>query len=324
MIGLSSITDAAQTVYAAMLPTAQISWPVLSKQIGAEVWVKHENHTPIGAFKIRGGLNYMFNLRAGSPEAIGVIAATRGNHGQSIALSAKKYGLKCSIVVPHENSQEKNEAMRALGADLIEHGRDFQEALEHARVLSHEHKFHFVESFHDWLVEGVATYALELFQNVSDIDVLYVPIGLGSGICGAIATRNALGLKTEIVGVTAAEAPAYALSFDKKYPIRTESANTMADGLACRAPNEKALDMIVEGASRVITVSEDEICQAIRLMYTATHNLAEGAGAAALAGLWKERGRLRGKKVAVVLSGSNIDKETFFNALISQGKSAQK
>ena len=315
MLSLASLELAAETVYQAMGPTPQICWPLLCERTGAEVWVKHENHTPIGAFKLRGGLTYIAALRAKHPNVRGVIAATRGNHGQSIALAAKRAGLNCSIVVPCGNSREKNEAMRAFGAALEEHGNDFQDALQYASQQATDRKLHFVESFDQNLVAGVASYALELFKAVPDLDTCYVPIGLGSGICGTIAARDALGLKTEIIGVTAAGAPAYARSFAERSAVSTAEANTMADGLACRIPVPEALDIILTGAARVITVTDAEIKAAIGHLYTDTHNIAEGAGAAAMAGLMQEAPKMKGRRVAVILSGSNIDRDVFLRTL---------
>lgn len=315
MFSLSSLESAAETVYAAMAPTPQICWPLLCERAGAEVWIKHENHTPIGAFKVRGGLTYVASLRNRRPDVKGVVAATRGNHGQSIALAAKRAGLSCTIVVPHGNSHEKNAAMLAFGATLEEHGDDFQDALQHAADLAKTRDLHFVESFDPALVLGVASYALELFRAVPDIYTCYVPIGLGSGICGMIAARDALGLKTEIVGVAAEGAPTYALSFTSRKPVPTERANTMADGLACRTPVPEALEMILAGAARVITVDDSEIQGAMRHLYTDTHNVAEGAGAAACAGLLKEREKMKNRRVAIVLSGANVDRDVFAETL---------
>jgi threonine dehydratase len=311
MFSLSSLEMAAKTVYAAMSPTPQICWPLLCERVGVEVWVKHENHTPIGAFKLRGGLTYIAALQTERPDVTGVIAATRGNHGQSIALAAKRAGLDCTIVVPHGNSRDKNAAMLAYGSTLEEHGSDFQDAFQHAYQVAKDRDLHFVRSFDRALVMGVASYALELFRAVPDIDACYVPIGLGSGICGVIAARDAMGLKTEIIGVTAAGAPTYALSFAERRAISTAEASTAADGLACRVPVPEALEIILAGASRVITVEEIEIKNAIRHLYTDTHNVAEGAGAAALAGLLQERNKMKGRRVAVILSGANIDREVF-------------
>jgi threonine dehydratase len=311
MFTLDDLEDAARQVHAVMPPTPQYAWPLLGARLGAEVWVKHENHTPLGAFKVRGGIVYMAGLKAAQPDLTGVIAATRGNHGQSIAFAARRAGLTATIVVPHGNSVEKNAAMRALGAALIEHGSDFQAALDHARDLSKSRGLFFVESFAPDLVRGVASYALELFRGASPLDTVYVPIGLGSGICGVIAARDALGLKTEVVGVCAERAAAYALSFAARKPVSTNSADTLADGMACRVPNESALPPIFAGAARIVTVSEDEIRAAMRHYFTDTHNVAEGAGAAPLAAALKERARNLGKRVALVLSGGNVDRATF-------------
>jgi threonine dehydratase len=312
---IGALKAAAAIVHQAMPPTPQIRWPLVCARAGAEVWIKHENHTPVGAFKIRGGVVYMEHLRRTEPNVTGVIAATRGNHGQSIAFAAARAGLRAVMVVPHGNSREKNAAMRSLGAELVEHGNDFQEAYEHAAGMAAAQSLYFVRSFDSALIAGVASYALELFEAVSDLDALYVPIGLGSGICGAIAARNALGLKTEIVGVVAAGAPAYALSFAAGRPIATGAAETIADGMACRVPDPEAVRAILEGASRIVTVGDDEIRAAMRHLFSDTHNVAEGAGAAALAALLQERSRMEGRRVALVLSGGNVDREVFARTL---------
>jgi threonine dehydratase len=314
---LERLEEAAALVQSVMSPTAQHCWPLLGARVGAEVWVKHENHTPIGAFKVRGGLAYLADLKRHTPTPPGIISATRGNHGQSLALAARRLGLPATIVVPHGNSIEKNAAMRAFGAELIEHGADFQEAAEFAERLAEDRRLHFVRSFHPMLVAGVASYALELFRSVPDIDTVYVPIGMGSGICGMIAARDALGLRTRIVGVVAAGAPSYALSFEAGRPVSTNSADTFADGLACRSPDALAVDIIRRGADRIVTVSEDEIADAIRVLYTDTHNLAEGASAAATAALLQERQSAKGGRVAVILSGGNIDLAAFVRILSS-------
>lgn len=312
---LAVLEQAAALVHSVMPPTPLYRWPLLCERAGAEVWVKHENHTPIGAFKVRGGITYMDALKRAEPRITGVVAATRGNHGQSIALAARRAGLHPVIVAPHGNSVEKNAAMRALGGELIEHGHDFQAAYEHAAVLARERQLHRLPSFHPWLVTGVATYGLELFGALADLDTVYVPIGLGSGICGTIAARNALELKTKVVGVVAENAPAYALSFAKRAPVSTNSADTIADGMACRVPDESALAIIFAHAERVITVSEDEIKAAMRHYFTDTHNVAEGAGAAPLAALLQERDKMAGKHVALILSGGNIDREKYASVL---------
>ena len=312
---LAAIEAAAETVHAAMPPTPAHRWPLLSARTGAETWVKHENHSPIGAFKIRGGLVYMDRLRRESPNARGAIAATRGNFGQSVAVAARMYGMEAVVVVPRGNSREKNAAMQAQGAELVVHGGDFQESLEYAHGLADSRGLHMVPSFAEPLVRGTATGALELFGAVPDLDAVYVPIGLGSGICGAIAARDALGLGTEIVGVCAERAAAYALSFEAGRPVATNSADTMADGMACRVPDADAVAIVNAGAARVLAVSEDEIAAAMRAYYTDTHNIAEGAGAAPLAALMREREAMQGRKVALILTGGNIDREVYLRVL---------
>ncbi len=305
---LKELEAAAQVVYGHMPPTPQICWPLLCERTGAEVWVKHENHTPIGAFKVRGGLVYMDALRRQQPEVRGVLTATRGNHGQSVPLAAGKYGFKAVVVIPHGNNPEKNAAMRALGAELVEHGDDFQAAAEYASDLAVERGLHFVGSFHPWLVGGVGTYAVEFLRGVKDLDTVYVPIGMGSGICGLISARDALGLKTNIVGVVSENAAAYKLSFEKGQVVATNSADTLADGVACRVPDGEALAIILKGARRVVSVSDDAILAAMGHYLTDTHNLAEGAGAIGLAALLKEKDAMKGKKVGLVLSGGNADR----------------
>ncbi len=315
MLALSEIEAAARVVCRAMAPTPQIRWPLLCERTGAEVWVKHENHTPIGAFKLRGGITYIAELKRRQPDIAGVIAATRGNFGQSVAVAAKLAGLVAVIVVPHGNSREKNAAMRAQGAELVEHGHDFQAAYEHAMGIAEERRLHPVRSFHPWLIGGVATYGLELFRAVPDLDAVYVPIGLGSGICGTMAARDALGLKARVIGVVAENAPTYALSFAAGKPVSTNSSDTFADGLACRVPDEEALAAILKGVERVVTVSEEEMRAAMRVYFTDTHNLSEGAGAAPLAALLKERERMAGQGVALILSGGNIDRALYARIL---------
>ena len=315
MTDRAAIETAASLVHSLIGSTPQVNWPLLSERCGSEVWVKHENHNPTGAFKIRGGLVYMDALKRARPDLEGVVCATRGNHGQSIATAARNFGLRAVIVVPRGNSKEKNAAMAAQGGELVEHGDDFQEALEHARALAGERSLHMVASFQQDLVTGVATYAMELFEAVPDIDTVYVPIGLGSGICGTIAARNALGLKTKIVGVVAENAPAYALSFKSGKPVSTNAADTMADGVACRVPVDEAVATINAHVERIVEVSEDSIKAAMRHFYTDTHNIAEGAGAAALAALLLEREAMAGKRVAIVLSGGNIDIDVYRDIL---------
>jgi threonine dehydratase len=308
---LAEIETAAQTVYRAMPPTPQYRWPLLCEHVGTEVWLKHENHTPVGAFKLRGGLVYFSQLQ----KLNGVIAATRGNHGQSVALCARQYGMAATIVVPHGNSVEKNAAMRALGAELIEHGEDFQAARLYAESLAEEKGWFMVPSFHPLLVTGVASASLELFRAVPDIDTLYVPIGLGSGICAAIAARNALGLSTEIVGVVSSQAPAYSKSFKERKAVDAEVTTQLSDGMACRTPEPEALELLWRYVDRIVEVTDDEVAQAIAILFQCTHNCAEGAGAAPFAAIRKERARLAGRKVAAVLSGGNIDREVFARVL---------
>ncbi|MEX2647461.1 MAG: threonine dehydratase [Alphaproteobacteria bacterium] len=312
---LEALEAAAAIVHETLAPTAAIAWPLLAERCGCTVVVKHENHTPIGAFKVRGGLAYMAELARGRRPPAGVIAATRGNHGQSVAFAARAHGLASVVVVPHGNAQSKNRAMRALGAELIETGHDFQAALEATDAIARERGLHFVASFHPTLVKGVASYALELFRAAPDLDAVYVPIGLGSGICGVIAARDALGLKAEVIGVVAANAPAYARSFARRAPVSTNAADTLADGMACRVPVAEAVAMINQGAARVVTVTEDELLAAIAAIFDDTHNLAEGAGAAPLAALLKERVAMAGKHVGLILSGGNLDRALHVRAL---------
>ena len=315
MIDLATLDAAAAFVANVVPPTPQFCWPLLSRRIGAELWVKHENHTPTGAFKIRGGLVYLDEIRRSQPNLRGVVTATTGNHGQSIALASTRLGLEATIVVPHNNNIEKNRAMEAFGARLVEAGHDFQAAYEQALDLAKRERLHFVRSYHPLLVRGVASYGLELFRAVPDLDIVYVPIGLGSGISGVIAGRDALGSTAEIVGVVAANAPTYALSFAAGAPVSTNSAATMAEGLAVRVPDPEALDIIRRGAARIVTVTDDEIRRAIRILFTDTHNAAEGAGAAPLAAALQERQRLGGKRVAVIQSGGNINRDLFAEVL---------
>jgi threonine dehydratase len=307
-------------VHAAMLPTPQYAWPLLAEAAQCECWVKHENHTPVGAFKVRGGLVHM-RLRKERGQTNGVITATRGNHGQSIPFAARREGIAATIVVPTGNSTEKNAAMRALGCTLIETGTDFDEARETALKLAGERGLDMVASFHPELVVGVATYAHELFTAAGELDAVYVPIGLGSGICGVISIRDLLGLRTKVIGVVAERANAYRLSHEAKRAVPTNSALSFADGMAVRVPHPDAVALINHGAERIVEVSEDEIADAMRLYYRATHNLAEGAGAAALAALMKERTLMKGRRVGVVLSGGNIDGAKFAEVL--QGRTPQ-
>jgi threonine dehydratase len=311
---LDALERTAQVVYQTMAPTPQFAWPLLAAGLGAEVWIKHENFTPTGAFKVRGGLVYFNELVSGARPA-GVISATRGNHGQSVGFAARKNNIRATIVVPHGNSLEKNAAMRALGVELIEHGADFQESREHAARLAEARGLHMIPAFHPHLVRGVATYALELLHGVPDLATVYVPIGQGSGISGMIAARDALGLKTEIVGVVSAQAPAYKLSFESHELVEHAVTTELADGMACRVPDPAALDIIWRGAARVLAVTDDEVAAAMRLYFSATHSTAEGAGAAPLAGALQEQARNRGRRIALVLSGGNVDRDMFARVL---------
>ena len=312
---LETLEAAAELVHAAMPPTPQYAWPLLAERAGCELWVKHENHTPIGAFKVRGGLVSMDWLKRSRPECPGVITATRGNHGQSIGFAARRHGLRATVLVPHGNSTEKNAAMRALGVELIEHGHDFQAAREEADRLAAERGLHFLGPFNAVLCRGTATYGLELLRTLPDLDRVYVPIGMGSGLTGTIAARDALGHRAEVIGVVAEQAPAYALSFERGEVVTTETADTLADGLACRVPDAEALEIIRAGAADIVQVSDAEIAAAMRAYFTDTHNVAEGAGAAALAAVLKDRDRCRGKQLAVVLCGQNVDTHVFREVL---------
>ncbi|MCZ8184806.1 MAG: threonine dehydratase [Beijerinckiaceae bacterium] len=310
MFSLAELDAAHRVVQAAMPPTPQRSWPLLAARLGAELVVKHENHTPTGAFKVRGGLVYLDRLKRERPEVAGIISATRGNHGQSLAFAGRQHGVGVTILVPRGNSTEKNAAMTAFGAELIEHGEDFQAAREEAMRLAAMRGLEMVPSFHRDLVLGVATYALELLRAHPDLARIYVPIGQGSGICGCILVRDLLGLKTEIIGVQSVGAPAYALSFAAGRPISTDSAVTHADGMATRVPDPESLEIVRRGAARIVQVTDEEIAAAIRAYWTDTHNLAEGAGAAPLAAALQERDRLTGK-TGVILCGGNIDLALF-------------
>ena len=309
------IEQAAHQVYQVMPATAQYPWPLLAERLGCTVWVKHENHTPTGAFKVRGGITFMHWLKRTHPAARGIVTATRGNHGQSLALAARALGLRALIVVPEGNSVEKNHAMRGFGGEVVEWGRDFDEAREEAARLAQTHGLYLVPPFHTELVKGVATYALELFKAAPDLDTVYVPIGCGSGICGVIAARDALGLKTQVVGVVSTEAAAAKLSFEAGAICETATANTFADGLAVRKPVPEAFAIYSAAAARIVSVGEEQIAEAMRVYYTDTHNLAEGAGAAALAALIQEREAMAGKRVGVILSGGNVDRAVYASVI---------
>ncbi len=312
---LDELDEAARVVHARMPPTPQYVWPQISEKAGATVWVKHENHTPTGAFKVRGGITFIDWLRRAHPETKGIITATRGNHGQSQARAATAAGLRAKILVPRGNSVEKNAAMRAFGATVVEFGEDFDEARIEAARLAEEESLFMVPPYHRELVRGVSTYALELFHAASDLDTVYVPIGCGSGICGLIAVRDVLGLETRIVGVVSTEAQTSKLSFEAGRMIETDSAKTFADGMAVRVPVEEAFDVYSRGADRIVAVSDDEVAEAMRIYYRDTHNVAEGAGAASLAALMQEREAVRGGRVGVILCGGNVDADMFVTVL---------
>jgi threonine dehydratase len=311
---LKEIEEAAQLIYRSMPATPQYSWPLLNARVGAEVWVKHENHTPVGAFKVRGGLVYMDWLRRERPEVKTVVSATRGNHGQSVAFAAAQHGIRVVIVVPFGNSMEKNRAMQALGAELVEFGEDFQAASEHAERLERENGWHRIPNIDVRIVTGVSTWALELFSVCREMETIYVPIGMGSGVCGTIAARNALGLATKVVGVVSSLAPAYALSLPAGEVKEHEARTAIADGMACRKPDPVALQIMRSGIDRIMSVDDDEVKEAMRAYFADTHNVAEGSGAAGLAALWKDRGA-GGKRVGTVITGGNVNSDVFGEVL---------
>ncbi|HEY9563545.1 MAG TPA: threonine dehydratase [Nocardioides sp.] len=307
----NSLTYARTVVNRHVPPTPAYRWPLLERFTETETWVKHENHGPTGAFKVRGGINFMERLRvSGIPAPAGLIAATRGNHGQSIAFAGARAGLPVTIVVPEDNNPDQVDSMEGLGADVIVAGKDFQEAREYAAQLALERGLLNIPAFHSWLVEGVATYVAEFHESVPGLDTIYVPVGMGSGIAANILLRDLFGLRTEIVGVVAAGAPAYALSFEQGRPVSTDEANTFVDGVACRTPDPIAVDIINRGASRIVRVEEDEAAEAMALVHRTTHNLAEPAGALALAGMLADRAQVSGKRAGLVLTGGNADIET--------------
>jgi threonine dehydratase len=311
----AQIHEAQSVLYQHMPPTPQYTWPLINQRLGSEAWIKHENHTPVGAFKLRGALVYVHWLKQTQPHLECVIAATRGNHGQGVAMAARLVGVKALIVVPHGNSKDKNRAMVAQGADLIEHGQDFQESLEFARTLAGERGFAMVDSFHERLVMGTATYALEFFQAAPPLDRIYVPIGLGSSICGVSAARKALDLHTEIIGVVSSESPSYALSFAQKKIVSAASKTMLADGLACRVPAAPAMDIIWTHVARIVEVSDAEIAEAMRIYFEDTHNVVEGAGAAPLAAALREKHQNRQKRIGLVATGGNVDLELYTKVL---------
>ncbi len=319
---MSELERAAELVHGVLPPTPQYAWPKLSRRAGCTVWVKHENHTPTGAFKVRGGLVYLDRLHRADPKIAGVISATRGNHGQSIAYAAARTGIPATIYVPRGNSPDQNSAIAAFGAEVVEFGKDFDEAKHEAFRAAGAAGLHFVPSFHRDLVAGVASYALELFHSVDALDAVYVGVGMGSGIAGLIAVRDLLGLKTDIVGVGALKAPATALSFAAGRPITAPAAQTFADGLATREPHADAIAAICRGAARIVEVTENAIAEAIRIYFDETHQVVEGAGAAPLAALLQERQRMANKNVAIILSGGNIERARFLQVLSGETPSA--
>jgi len=312
---LDIIRQNANFVHSKMPPSPQMEWPLLSQRAGCELWLKHENYNPTGSFKVRGGLTYLSALLKRAPELKGVIAATRGNFGQSVAYAASDLGIKSVVVVPHGNSPDKNLLMAALGAEVIEAGVDFDESIQFAKYIAKERDLHLMPSFHDDLVAGVATYAFELFEAVPGLDRVYVPIGLGSGICSVVNVRNAMNLKCEIIGVVSENANAYQLSFEAGKVLSTNSAETMADGLAVRNPSAEAFEIISKHVAAIVSVSDKEIALAMQAIFDDTHNIAEGAGAAATAAILKDRERNKGQKVAAILTGGNINKKVFIDAL---------
>jgi len=312
---LSQIEAAAGKIYQAFGPTPQYCWPTLSQRLGTECWVKHENHTPVGAFKVRGGLTYFDHLVQNGTLPREVVSATRGNHGQSIAYAAARHGVTCTIVVPEGNSLEKNAAMKALGAQLIEHGHDFQAAREHAQAIALERQAHMVPSYHPALVLGVATAWWEFFRAVPDLDRIYVPIGLGSGACAALAAKQALGHRVQVIGVISAHATTYADSFAAGQVVEAPVSTLLADGMAVRRADPNALAILKVGLERCVMVDDSRIAQAMRDLYTDTHNLAEGAGAASFAAAWSEKEQLQGLKVGTILCGGNVDSATFCSVL---------
>jgi threonine dehydratase len=313
---VDEIRSASDLVYSVMSPTPQIAWPLISERLGTEVWVKHENHTPIGAFKARTAVVYAAELFRSTRGITGLVTATRGNHGQSVALAARRFNVPAHIVVPRGNSPEKNAAMRAQGGNLIEFGADYQESKEHAWALANERRWHFVPPYHRDIVKGVATFWLEFFSGVSNVDVVYVPIGQGSGICSCAAVRNGMNLKTKIIGVVAEGAPAYALSFAAGRKIAAPVTTLLADGMACRVPDDASLAVVLQNADHIVQVSEEEIRDAMKIYFSDTHNVAEGAGASGLAAALKEKQSLQGKRVGLVITGGNVDHDVFARVLI--------
>jgi len=315
------VDAARKAVYAVMPPTPQYAWPLLQARFGGRVWVKHENHTPAGAFKVRGGLTYFADLAREQPGLRGVISATRGNHGQSVGLAARRHGMQATIVVPRGNSVEKNAAMRALGVELIEHGEDFQAAREHAMALAARQRLHMIPSYHRGLIKGVMTYWLQFFESFPPgeaPEVVYVPIGQGSGFCAAAAARAHTGARCALVGVVSAHATTYLDSFRAGRVVEAPVSTELADGMACRVADPEALEVVLREAEDVVTVTDAEVAQAMRTLFADTHNVAEGAGAAGWAAAWQQRERLRGRSVGLALTGGNVDSSVFARVLAQE------
>ena len=312
---LADIEAAAQVVYRDFAATPQYRWVLLSERLGTDCWLKHENHTPVGAFKIRGGLTYFDQLARRGALPREVVSATRGNHGQSMGWAARRHGVACTIVVPRGNSVEKNAAMRALGVTLVEHGSDFQEAREHAMQIAAERGAHMVPSFHADLLRGVSTYWWEFLRAVPQLDVVYVPIGQGSGACSAIAAKLALGHGVRVVGVVSSHATTYADSVAAGRVVEAPVTTQLADGMACRVADAAALAIIAPHIDHIVQVSDNEVAAAMRALFTDTHNVAEGAGAAAFAAALQEKDRLAGQTVGVALTGGNVDADIFSQVL---------
>jgi threonine dehydratase len=312
---IAEVQSAGESIYRVMQPTPQYSWPLLNERLGSELWVKHENQTPTGSFKARTALVYVQELVKREPNVRGLITATRGNHGQSVALAAKRFNLSATILVPEGNSREKNAAMRAQGGTIVEFGKDYQAAREKAVALATEQNLHMVQPYHYDIVRGVATYWLELFSFVKDIDVAYVPVGMGSGICSAVAVRNGLGLKTKLVGVVSAHATSYADSFEKGSVVESPVSTRIADGVACRKADAEQLAILLDNVDHVVRVTDHEVEAAMRHYFTDTHNVVEGAGAVSLAAAIQETEKLQGKRVAVVATGANVDRDVFVRVL---------
>lgn len=314
-LGLQDIQAAAELIYSRMPATPQYSWPLLNQRLGFETWIKHENHLPVGAFKVRGGLTYIDWLLQEEPFLEGVVCATRGNHGQSLAYACREGDIACKVVVPFGNSKEKNAAMRALGAEVIEYGQDFQESVEYARYLADQLHYHFVPSYHKQLLLGVATAAYEFLQACPDLDVIYIPIGQGSGICAMALVKELIGHKAELVGVVTTKATAYYDSFQCGEPTSSEVSFTLADGLACKKAHPCAFEFMKSRVSRIVKVCEPSLSSAMRILFSDTHNVAEGAGAAGLAAMLIEQEKLKGLKAGFVLTGGNVDSDVFASVL---------